>query len=113
MNYENIENLNDEQILQLYDDVIFISVCNSQAHLVCTCVDGYTVHYTGWYSCDGAGCPEYNTYSTGRGGGCDIEFCVNHGGAEKVIARPDKTDPCCLAGDTSCWRSNAHAYFWE
>ncbi len=104
--YTIIENLSEEEILNLYDDVILISA--TQYDCKCVCNDDSA----GYYTCyDGADRCENNVTFYSEGGFCEYTFCSEHGGMKFIIYNPNGLE-CCYSGDASCWRYGGRVINW-
>ncbi len=100
--YTIIENLSEEEILNLYDEVVEISAYQSDCH--CVCNDGAEGYYTGYHE---TSCPKN---SMSRSGVCKSTFCNEHGGINYLNCNPDSLE-CCQYRE-SCWRYSGRVINW-
>ncbi len=98
--YTIIENLSEDEILNLYDEIIEISAY--QYHCLCTCNDGYRANYT---CINNRSCVQNIIYGNQTYYRCYEEICKTHGGQYSLMERPDEGDECCQSGN-SCWRND-------
>ncbi len=90
--YTIIENLSDDEILNLYDDVISISY-EYRYPIYCVCNDDTEHYYTGYYN--GELCPKDRIFYEHKYSWCVTNKCVKHDGMKFFHANPESID---------CWR---------